>query len=220
MYTNARILFKLTTRSRPRRAFEVIQSVINHCTNPNFYILCTVDADDPTLQLLLELCEGYNVNFYMGESKSKIDAINRDVEKFPFWDILVNLSDDTKITRIGFDDIIRKAMYSSFPDLDGVLHFPDGNRKDLMTVSIIGRTYYMRDRYIYYPEYKNLWSDNEAVDVAKARGKYVFIDEEILDHIHPAWNKCGFDEQYHKTESTFGSDQQIYETRKQNNFGL
>lgn len=220
MYSNARLLIKLTTRSRPKRAFEVIQSVINNSSNQNFYIMCTVDEDDLTKEELKQLCEEYPVNFFEGQSKNKVDAINRDVQRFPFWDILVNLSDDTKIIRNGFDEIIRKNMYNTFPDLDGVLHFPDGNRSDLMTVSVIGRTYFMRDRYIYWHEYENLFCDNESMEVARMRGRYMYVGEELFDHLHPAWNKSLWDSQYTKTEGTFGSDGEIFNRRKQINFGL
>jgi hypothetical protein len=158
-----------------------------------------------------------NHTYIAGTSKSKVDAINRDMDFINSqydWDILVNFSDDVIITEKGFDDIIRK----DFESLVQVLHYPDGNRADLLTVSIIGKDYYKRDNYIYNPEYKSLYCDNEAMEVAKQRGCYKFVDKVIFNHLHPAFNKGIFDAQYQHTESFGHEDYQTYQRRKANGF--
>lgn len=219
-----RILFKYTTRSRRSNFLRGIDSIINNLADKeNYHIFTTIDADDDKMRPLPEV-KG-NHTFIVGTSKSKVDAINRDMgyinSKYD-WDVLVNMSDDVVFTEKGFDNIIRNQFGygSDFVNLDQVLHFPDGNRSDLLTVSIIGRDYYNRDNYIYNPEYKSLYCDNEAMEVAKMRGCYKFVDTVIFNHLHPAYGKGNMDSQYQHTESFFYEDQITYNKRKLNNFDV
>ena len=228
-----KIVFKYTTRSRRSNFLRGIDSIINNLSDKvNYHIFTTIDTDDDKMRPLPEIIG--NHTYIAGVSKSKVDAINRDMDYINSnydWDILVNMSDDVVFTEKGFDNIIRdtfflksgimtnvynKNMANISTDL--VLHFPDGNRSDLLTVSIIGREYYNRDNYIYNPEYKSLFCDNEAMEVAKMRGCYKFVDKVIFNHLHPAYNKGIFDAQYQHTESFSAEDHQTYLRRKQNGF--
>jgi len=211
-----KILFKYTTRSRRSNFLRGIDSIIDNLSDKeNYHIYTTFDVDDDKMRPLPDI-KG-NHTYIAGTSKSKIDAINRDMDFINSqydWDILVNMSDDVVFETKGFDDIIRK----DFESLVQVLHYPDGNRADLLTVSIIGKEYYKRDNYIYNPEYKSLYCDNEAMEVAKQRGCYKFVDKVIFNHLHPAYNKGNFDAQYQHTESFGHEDYQTYKRRKANGF--
>lgn len=219
-----RILFKYTTRSRRSNFLRGIDSIINNLADKeNYHIYTTFDVDDDKMRPLPEI-KG-NHTYIAGTSKSKVDAINRDMDFINSqydWDVLVNMSDDVVFTEKGFDNIIRNQFGygSDFVNLDKVIHFPDGNRSDLLTVSIIGREYYNRDNYIYNPEYKSLYCDNEAMEVAKMRGCYKFVDRVIFNHLHPAYGKGSMDSQYQHTESFFYEDQITYNKRKSNNFDV
>lgn len=224
-----RLLFKYTTRSRRSNFLRGIDSIINNLADKeNYHIYTTFDVDDDKMRPLPEI-KG-NHTYIAGTSKSKVDAINRDMDFINSqydWDILVNMSDDVVFTDKGFDNIIRNQFISydyngegetSTRNLDQVIHFPDGNRSDLLTVSIIGREYYNRDNYIYNPEYKSLYCDNEAMEVAKIRGCYKYVDKVIFNHLHPAYSKGVFDAQYQHTESFGAQDFETYLRRKQNGF--
>lgn len=218
---NKRILYKLTTRSRPEEAYTVIRSIIDLQENKeDFLIVVSVDEDDITHNKLIEQYSGVDVIFFIGHSLGKIGSINRDFEDieefYPDWDILVNVSDDTVFIKPGFDNVIREQ----YTDFNGVLHTPDGNRKDLLTMSIMSRDYYELDGYIYHPSYKNLWCDNEAQEVAQIRGKYKYLDVQLFEHRHWAYNKGKSDHQYYMQNQTFGEDRMNYEKRKAVNFGL
>jgi len=211
-----RLLFKYTTRSRRSNFLRGIDSIIDNLADKeNYHIYTTFDVDDDKMRPLPEI-KG-NHTYIAGTSKSKIDAINRDMDFINSqydWDILVNMSDDVVFTEKGFDDIIRKE----FERIDTVLHYPDGNRNDLLTVSIMDKYYYQRDNYIYNPEYKSLYCDNESMEVAKQRGCYKFVNKVIFNHLHPAYNKGIFDAQYQHTESFSNEDRLTYERRKANGF--
>ena len=214
-----KILFNYTTRSRRSNFLRGIDSIVNNIADKSSYhILISVENEhhDATMHPLpqLECPHTYKVNPY--GPTSKVDAINRDVNEFLEVfeaDIIINMSDDVVFTVKGFDDIIREDI-----DLGGCLHLPDGNRKDLLTVSILGIDYYKRDNYIYHPSYKSLYCDNEAMEVAKLRGCYKFVDREIFNHLHPAYGKAIFDVQYANTESYSGLDCQTFIKRKANGF--
>lgn len=212
-----RILFKFTTRSRPHLFERGMQTIIQNVVNENYQILVSVDTDDATMTEALKKYEdNVKVKICYGTSKNKIDAINRDVEKADDWHILINMSDDMVFVCRGFDDIIR----NSFDNLKQCLHFPDGNTNQLITMSILGREFYDRFGYIYNPEYVSLWCDNEQMEVAKLIYAYKYVDMMILNHLHPAFAKADFDNQYKHTESFYGVDAQTFERRKAIKFGL
>jgi hypothetical protein len=90
----------------------------------------------------------------------------------------------------GYDNIIRNNMKTHYPDTDGVLWFNDGYQgQNLNTLCILGRKYYQRFGYIYCPEYKSLWCDNEFMDQANLLGRQIYFHETIIKHEHPANNR-------------------------------
>jgi hypothetical protein len=205
----SKILFKVTSRSRREKLIETLHNLQEFATNPNYLICLTLDEDDktcnnPEMRSYLDSHFGFELHTFFGRSKSKIHAINRDLEDFTNWDILVNVSDDQRFTKKGFDNEIRFAFSLFFPDFDGFVHMRDSNHNPidaLCTMSIIGKKYYERDGYIYHPSYQSVYCDNEAQEVAKRRGKYIFIDTILFDHRHPAYGKAQNDPLYLKNES-------------------
>jgi len=226
-----RILYKLTTRSRPELAKRAIQSVIDNSVSDDFEIWVTLDHnDEATIDEIENLEKTYNEKYNrwvishcvtLVNKCTKISAINRDLEEIKIlkWDILVNLSDDQVFVKKGFDEDIRNAFADN---LDQFIHFPDGNRKDLCTMSVIGRDYFNRDGYIYYPEYITECCDDEAQEVAKLRGCYKFVDIEIFNHLHPAYNKAEWDRNYadNLTLDKQSHDRDLLAKRRAINFGL
>jgi len=104
-----KLLYKVTSRSRPNNLKRTLLNIQGMATNPDYLICLTLDEDDKTVNND-EFTDWLNQNFglelhrVIGRSKSKIDAINRDLELFSNWDILVNVSDDQIFTVKGFDD--------------------------------------------------------------------------------------------------------------------
>lgn len=219
------IIFKYTSFGRVERFFEGLDSIYSNLEDTeNFFVQCTfdfVDKESFNEQVISRLNQYKNISYYFGVSENKIDAINKNLDKLPMFDIIVNMSNDMVFTQHGFDNTIRDAMQSNFPDTDGVTHFPDTITGDrLITLSVFGKKYFDRFGYIYFKEYTSLYCDNEFGDVAKQLGKYVFIDKLIYIHKHPAFNLAPNDEQYKHTESFYGSDGEVYKKRKSINFGL
>ena len=219
-----KILYNYTTRSRPEFFKRGLASIIDNSESPNYHILVSIDRNDTSMNnaaMWVFIENTPRVTMVVGDSKNKIDAINRDVNGFDYdWDVIVNMSDDMVFDRIGFDNIIRKGFDKFGISLDTCLHFPDGNRRDLITMAIMGREYYERFNYIYHPSYKSLYCDDEMTIVSKKLNCWKYINEDIFKHLHPAFGKAPNDPQYFITESFGGIDKVTFESRKANNFDL
>ncbi len=220
-----RIAFKFPSRSRPEKFKKAVSNIIA-LANRDYTIYATLDNDDPTVdEELLKWCRENNVRVISGHSKSKIDAVNRGMDKLEYYGILVVMSDDMEFLVKGFDDMIRIDMVNNFPDLDGVLHYNDGFQKsNVMTMSIMGRKYYERTKYIYNPDYRSVWCDVEATEVAYMLDKYKYLgnDKMIFRHNHPVWKLAEWDEQYRQSESpeNYEHDKRVLLAQRANKYGL
>lgn len=232
--TNPFILYKFASRSRPEKFFNGLDNIINLSDKKDFAILVSADLDDTTMfnssvrkRLQKYIDDGYVFPFF-DYSKSKIHAINRDLDKIPNipkiknWDILVNFSDDMEFIVYGFDNIIREKFKQLYPDFDGNLHFNDGFAQDrVCAMSIMGKKYFQRFNYIYHPSYISLWCDNEYTEVARMLRKITYFPNPIFKHNHPAnIPTIKPDEQLKKTESFYSADGKTYHERKLKHFNI
>jgi len=214
----ARLLVNFATRSRPEQFFKCLDN-LREMADGEYTVIVKIDHDDPAgLDAYNRIADYPECILKVGTSKNKIHAINRNL--VDDWDILLNHSDDMWMIYKGWDTKIREDFTTLYPDFDGVLHYPDGNRRDLMTYSIIGKKYYDRTKYIYNPAYTSLFCDDEAMVVAQRLDRYTYLDFQIFEHRHPAFGKGIRDEQYRLTEAFFQHDKQVYQTREAKNFDL
>jgi hypothetical protein len=185
-----KILMKFTSRGRYETLKRCVQAYYDQANNVKDMLwVFSVDTDDETFQnedfnvFLQNLKIDYII--YIGSSKGKIDAINRDVASISKdWDILLNISDDQLPIVKGYDDVIRDTMPNN---LDASLWFNDGHQDEIITQEILGRKYYQEQGYIYYPEYKSFFCDNESTIVAQKKNKLIKSPLCIIKHFHPHW---------------------------------
>jgi hypothetical protein len=217
------ICYIFASRSRPDKFFAGLDNICQLSASQDYFVIAKLDEDDTAMNIppVWERLQSYpEVTVKWGHSKSKIHAINRSLEDIPPFDILINFSDDMRFTVQGFDDIIREDMKKFFPDGDGVLSYPDGYAPpDLCTMSIMGKKYFDRFGYVYHPAYNSLWCDNEFSQIAIDSGKYQYINNHILEHMHYAPGKTNKDALYCRND-TYHADKQVYEARKLKNFDL
>lgn len=212
------IHYNFATRSRPHKMAAAIATIKAYSHKSDWTIGLVIDDDDrATLDSpqLMDVLQDKRIYVVPGISKNKIHAINRGMLDWK-GDIVVNMSDDMRFIVPGYDIAIINAFGGN---LDQFIHFPDGRVNHLLpTMSIMGRTYYERDGYIYHPQYENLWCDNEAMDVAKLRGCHKYVNRQIFDHVHPAWTGEKPDALLEKTQSTFRADEITYIRRSKQGF--
>jgi hypothetical protein len=137
------------------------------------------------------------------------------------WDILLLASDDMIPEQEGYDQVIRSKMNEHYPNTDGVLWFNDGYTQDkLNTLVCMGRKYYNRFNYIYNPNYKSFFCDNEFMDVANELKKQTYFPDCIIRHQHPANTGREADALYKLNDKYWKEDQAVYVHRKNYEYDL
>lgn len=184
------LLIKLATRSRPKRAIDTIRRFASMAEG-DVRFLVSIDHDDRTMNApdviseMVDAGQGADVDVRLGTSRGKIHAINRDLEGQAF-DILIGAADDMVPVVDGYDRIIAEDMDRLFPNLDGALHYNDGNTGEkLNTLPVMGFNLFAKFGYLYHPCYWSLWADNEYQDVLRAMNRLPYIDNCIIEHCHP-----------------------------------
>jgi hypothetical protein len=219
-----RLLIKFPTRGRKEKFFSVLDEYYSHLSDlDNTTFLISLDKDDTQMnntEVVNKLKSYKNLKYFYGSSKNKVDAVNRDINKVNDWDIVLLASDDMIPQVEGYDQLIREEMSNTYSDTDGILWFNDGNRKDLNTLCILGKKYYKRFNYIYNPEYKSTWCDNEFTEVGNILKKQKFIDQIIIKHEHPDWGFGSRDEIHRLNLENENYDKSVYFKNKVMNFGL
>lgn len=225
---NLKILFKYPSRGRSERFFRCLDTIYGNVAGDNYFIWATLDKDDPAMfndAVMQQISDRWAINGVYGLSEGKIHAVNRDMDRLlkecPDWDICVVMSDDMEFILHGFDNVIRETMQEVFPDLDGLLHFPDQDAKHhLNTMLIVGRKYYERFNYLYHPSYKSLFADNESMEVAQLLGKYHYNPTRMFNHLLPAMGHLPKDQMFNEQQALWGVDEANFLLRKAINFGI
>jgi hypothetical protein len=218
------LVVKFPTRSRPEKFLETLKTYISLADDiSNILFIISCDKNDETMnnpKIKKEIKSlGINYKIYFGNNKTKIEAINADMENVEF-DVLLLASDDMIPQVQGYDKIIINDMKSHFPDTDGVLWYFDGYQKALNTLVIMGKKYYGRFGFIYNPAYKSLWCDNEFTVISQKLGKCHFSKDVIIRHVHPSNDRSAQnDALYVRNESYNLEDRNTFMTRLKNGFG-
>lgn len=205
------ILVKYTTRNRPERFFEGMETIYNLCSQPDYIrVLITADEDDLSMnneEVKERISKYKNAHVIYGKSNNKIHAINRDFDTMPEshndWHILANFSDDQRFTTPMWDDYIRVDFNSVFPEtLDGYMAYLDPDTQGaLSTLLIAGRKFIERFGFVYDPMFVSLFADNLVEDVAKHLGKYHYTGFQIYQHLNPSYyNNAHSDEMYQEQQ--------------------
>lgn len=224
-----KFLIQFPTYGRGEKFLNVLSRFVRKASDKHelfFNINC--DAADltmttPYVQKRIEYifstkdCADYALHYDVGTQK--ISAINDHIPE-KGWEVAVVLSDDMVPQVEGWDDEIAKAMYKYYPGNDGCVWFDDGSHSaaELITLSIMGYELYKNFGYLYHPDYKSLYCDNEFTDVMKHHGRCKYINKRIVTHEH--WSIEGsenhnqVDIAVQKTLHYSGRDAQVYERRK------
>lgn len=220
-----KFLFKYPSRSRPELFKKIMTRYQSFLSGKHEYeFIVSLDDNDGTMnttEMKKFLNSYYNVHYYYGPNKSKIQAINADMDKAKSdWDILFLISDDMTPKVKGFDDIIAQNMAAFFPKKDALLHYNDGRvGKRLVTLTVMGRKMYDNFGYIYHPDYVSLWSDNEQTEVARKMKKYKYFDIVLASHDwHGSARDQKRDKLYTRNEGYFRIDKLMFEKRKRYGF--
>lgn len=220
---NLKLLIKFPTRSRPQKFFSVLEKYRTFQATDNVQYVVSCDIDDTTMNnknVINKLKTYKDLHFYFSENSSKVQACNANLNNMNF-DIVLLASDDMIPVVYGYDVYIKKYMESLYPDTDGVLWFNDGFQgKNLNTLSILGKKYYDRFGYIYNPEYKSLYCDQEFTQVSLMLKKTTYFETCIIKHEQYSIINKDPDELYIKNDALQSIDLEVYKKRASCNFSL
>lgn len=216
------LLIKFPTRARYEKFFAALDTYYDNLEcieNVRFLIAC--DNDDPVMnnpEVIAKLSTYKNLKLIFTDCKTKIEAVNVGVSEEEF-DIVLIASDDMIPVKKGFDRIIIALMEKYYPDTDGVLWFNDGLQgARLNTLSILGRKYYDRFGYIYHPEYKSLFCDNEFTEISVALNKVIYCKDVIIEHRHVDLDHSLIDDLHLRNDKWLAHDRETWNKRKANNY--
>jgi len=211
-----KILIQFPTRERPDKFKKYLfryMELLENKENYEFHISCDTDdlsMNNDKIKTLVSFFSHVSIDF--NKNYSKIQAYNAGVTERD-WDIVIAASDDMWPLVNRYDNIIREVSKKHFPNFDGVLHFNDGRSGNkLNTLPIIGRKYYDRFGYIYYPGYKSFCCDNEADEISKELNKKIYIDQILIEHRVPKLREA--DQLRKRNHEYFQEDRNVYHNRK------
>ena len=222
------LVIKFPTRNRPEKFKAVFSRYLTFLSGRhNVQFIITMDTNDETMnndsikEWLSTRAKNANIKWFYGDSKTKIEACNANMEEVD-GDVLLLASDDMVPMQMGYDDVIFKAFAQSASDFYGAVKFWDGLRpKDdlLMTLTVMGFPLYREFGYIYNPEYVSLYCDDEQTQVCAAIGKLAKCDACIIQH---QWTSEPFDALHARNENRemYNVDRETYERRKANKFDM
>lgn len=228
-----KLLIQFPTYGRADKFLHVFSKYVDMCSDKHeifFNINC--DLSDLTMtnahtqeriKFILGKKENVNGKVYFDANTEKISAINDHIPDGG-WDVAVIISDDMVPQVWNWDNEIAIAMEKHFPGRDGCVWFDDGSHSasELITLSIMGYELYKQFGYLYHPDYKSLYCDNEFTDVMKYHGRCQFVNKKIITHEH--WSIEGSDNHndvdiaVQKTLHYSGRDKRVYEKRKELGF--
>ncbi len=187
-----KLLIHIPSRGRPVQLIDCIVRFRDAIHDKeNTMIVVTLDSDDPTMGTLWRDASG-NLEMLVGKHANKVEAINADLDVFP-WDVLVCASDDLSPMTPGFDQAIRTDFANEAADLDAMMWYPDSNRR-ICCHPVLGRRYYERDGYVFHPSYRGFYCDDEATMVAQNRDKLFQSTSVKWMHQHPNYGTRKGDE--------------------------
>lgn len=217
----SKLLIKFPSRNRPEKFKTVLKGYIDNLSgNHDVRFVITMDSDDESMNnsdiisFLDELKwkDGIDLIYHYGNSKTKIEACNANLEG-ESADVLMLVSDDMIPQLKNYDNVIFDAFSQAFPDFDGGVKFHDGLRPDaLMTLPIIGWKIYEKLGYIYHPDYTSVYCDNEQTQVLISVDKLAVSPICIAKH---EWTSQPFDELHARNENAemYRKDSSVFNRR-------
>lgn len=208
----------MPTRQRPERTLRMLEFYRAYAGAP-VRIEVVLDEDDRSMlnQPVLNRLAALKCRVSTGAHRSKVEACN-DFRSWR-WDVLLLASDDMLPVFEGYAPEIERDMLEHFPDLDGALHYNDGNMGEaLCTFPVLGRKLYEHFGYVYYPGYQGLYCDREMTEVLQSVGRLPYIDKCLFRHDHYTIGHCADDALYERDRAFAEADGKLYEERKARNF--
>lgn len=215
----------MPSRGRPEKSLQTYNKWYGSGDARNFQYILSLDIDDPALDKYLEIYPDYfslkhtesNCRILVNKNRSAIDAINKAAE-YSWADILMVVSDDSDPGEHKYN--WADKIYQSVPKhRDWIMKVQDGIQPWLITQPIMGRDYFKRFGYIYYPGYDHMFCDTELTCVADITEKKI-TSNILFPHKHYSVTKERPDAIARKNDATWPQGEKLFLERYEINFGL
>jgi len=222
------------SRSRADRSFETTSKWLRKSGGSNIQLIISLDEDDAQLDTYKSIYsivfEDQNFNhakfpnmlypdklqIQINPNRSAVDAINA-AAKVATGDIMIVLSDDTDCPD-NWAELIEAEVRGK---KDFVLRVGDGIQSWLVTMPCFDRAYYNRFGYVYYPDYRHMFSDTDFTHVAFGLDR-VIKSNLLFPHLHYSVKKLGIkpDEINHRADRTTTEGRDTYLERFKRGFDI
>lgn len=200
------------TRNRPELALATRSKWVNRSVKGDYLeFILSVDTDDFSDYSKFHSASEIVIK---NPNRSAVEAINA-AAKIVTGDILIICSDDTDCPD-DWDTLLLKELEGKS---DFCAKTDDGLQPTLITMPIMDRIYYERYGYVYQPEYKHMFVDQELTAVAMMTGKYIKLDLSF-PHNHYSTGKTLKDGLNARNDSTWCQGENLFNERLKTNFGI
>jgi len=214
--TDARMLIIVPTRSRPENVAKVVQAWEDTDAFRHADLLFALDVDDPKFgdyrEALLNT-PGQVLRSELMEWRPmvrKLDTVTRWMAQRGAWYAIGFAGDDHLPRTHGW---AARYLEKLIEMGTGVVSCPDGYRGDqlptqwAMTADIV-RTL---GRMVPAPV-EHLYCDNAVQDLAEAAGCYAYLEDVLIEHMHPLAGRSEWDAQYRNVNrpAQYRRDQAAY----------
>lgn len=150
-----------------------------------------------------------------------VEAINK-VASTTKSDVMICAADDV-VPCQGYDSMIMQGFRENYPKFDGVIRANDlihSTEEPSNTHPVVGREYYNKFGYVFYPGYFALWSDTEFAHTSQMINRQFNMPTLVLEHLHHSIGKTPRDITHEKPLSQNASGERLFNRRKEEGFSV
>lgn len=204
------------SRGRAKKAVETAKKWIESAQCEVFHMF-SLDHDDEQLNQYTKNAPG---SYIVSCNSNVVEATNAGAASSKGY-VLVYLSDDFECFP-GWGLVIR-ALARKYRDTEWILKTDDRLQKfdnPLITMPIMSRKLYENLGYMWHPDYKNQFVDNDLFRVCQQRNAIKFHPEIKFRHKHPDVSDTPWDDTYQRGSSKEAHDvgQRIFLNRMMKGF--
>ena len=201
-----KVLIIVPSRSRPEVSLEFYEEFKkNSVMSDLMFGLDDDDVEYPRIPGVL-----YEVNPRKGMNGTLNELAVKYADKY---DYVGFLGDDHRPRTYGWDELLVNAI----KDIDNGITYgrdmtQDGQASPICTFVILDTKIVRKLGYMAPPALKHLYLDNFWRDLGSSMGTLRYNHDVIVEHMHPAFHKGDWDEQYRQVNApdVYSHDQSVY----------
>lgn len=207
-----KILVLVPTRQRPDNANRLYDSFCGQTSEEQFFaeqteMLFCVDDNDPEKEVYLE---SLGSQVIVGQPNRLGQWLNTAAKKYSdHYDVIGFVGDDTIIRTQDWDDKIREHMKKN-----AIVYPNDGFQGASLPTSVFMDSKIVKTLgYMVYPELTHLFIDNHWKSLGEALESLVYLEDVIIEHMHPAAGKAENDtlyDQHNNNRERWTKDEEAY----------